>query len=280
MPSSSNNTSAPVSAATKLRQRLSETDNLILLPGVYDGFSARIALEVGFDGLYMTGAGTSASKLGLPDLGFATLNDMRSHTEMLANLEPSVPLVADADTGYGGPNMVARTVTQYVRSGVAVCTSRIRSRRSARMGSDIVVIARTDAIQTHGFGEAMTRLKAAVAAGADVAFLEGVTTAEEAREACETLRPTPVLLNMVEHGATPSWTAAEAKALGYRMMIVPMAAMAPAYEAIRESLAKLKDTGKVGTNSHFSPRKLFSIVGLQEAIDFDAAAGGSSYSKL
>ncbi|KAK2046516.1 Phosphoenolpyruvate/pyruvate domain-containing protein [Colletotrichum somersetense] len=278
-PWSDNNASAPVSAATKLRQRLSETDDLILLPGVYDGFSARIALEVGFDGLYM----------------------------MLANLDPSVPLVADADTGYGGPNMVARTVTQYARSGVAdlhiedqvqtkrcghlagkqvvdveAFVARIRAAALARrkIGSDIVVIARTDAIQTHGFGEAVARLKAAVAAGADVAFLEGLTTAEEAREACEALRSTPVLQNMVEHGATPSWTAAEAMALGYRVMIVPSAAIAPACEAIRESLVKLKETGNVGTKPDFSPRKLFSIMGLQEAMDFDAAAGGFAYGKL
>ncbi|KAK1508045.1 uncharacterized protein CCOS01_16046 [Colletotrichum costaricense] len=307
MTSSNDSSSTPVSAATKLRQRLSETDDLILLPGVYDGFSARIALEVGFDSLYMTGAGTSASKLGLPDLGFATLDDMRSHAEMLANLDPSIPLVADADTGYGGPNMVARTVTQYARSGVAglhiedqvqtkrcghltgkqvvdtdVFVSRIKAAFLARrrIGSDIVVIARTDAIQTHGFEEALCRLRAAVEAGADVAFLEGVTSAEEARTACQALAPTPVLLNMVEHGATPSWTAAEAKELGYRMMIVPFAAIAPAYEAIRESLARLKETGVVGTKSDFSPRKLFSIVGLQEAMEFDKAAGGSSYSQV
>ncbi|KAI3551749.1 hypothetical protein CABS01_04553 [Colletotrichum abscissum] len=307
MTSSNDSSSTPVSAATKLRQRLSETDDLILLPGVYDGFSARIALEVGFDGLYMTGAGTSASKLGLPDLGFATLDDMRSHAEMLANLDPNIPLVADADTGYGGPNMVARTVTQYARSGVAglhiedqvqtkrcghltgkqvvdtdVFVSRIKAAFLARrrIGSDIVVIARTDAIQTHGFEEALRRLRAAVEAGADVAFLEGVTSAEEARMACQALAPTPVLLNMVEHGATPSWTAAEAKELGYRMMIVPFAAIAPAYEAIRDSLARLKETGVVGTKSDFSPRKLFSIVGLQEAMDFDEAAGGSSYSQV
>ncbi|KAF4773677.1 hypothetical protein HER10_EVM0003207 [Colletotrichum scovillei] len=307
MASSNDSSSTPVSAATKLRQRLNETDDLILLPGVYDGFSARIALEVGFDGLYMTGAGTSASKLGLPDLGFATLDDMRSHAEMLANLDPNIPLVADADTGYGGPNMVARTVTQYARSGVAglhiedqvqtkrcghltgkqvvdtdVFLSRIKAAFLARrkIGSDIVVIARTDAIQTHGFDEALRRLRAAVEAGADVAFLEGVTSAEEARTACQALAPTPVLLNMVEHGATPSWTAAEAKELGYRMMIVPFAAIAPAYEAIRESLARLKETGVVGTKSDFSPRKLFSIVGLQEAMEFDKAAGGSSYSQV
>ncbi|KAK2754158.1 carboxyphosphonoenolpyruvate [Colletotrichum kahawae] len=296
-----------ISAATRLRNRLKATDDLILLPGVYDGFSARIALGVGFDGLYMTGAGTSASRLGLPDLGFATLNDMRSHAEMLASLDPSVPLVADADTGYGGPNQVARTVTQYAQSGVAglhiedqvqtkrcghltgkevvdveVFAARIKAAKLARekIGSDIVVIARTDALQTHGFDEALRRLRAAVAAGADVAFLEGVRTEEQAREACKALAPTPVLLNMVEHASTPSWTAAQAKDIGFRMMIVPFASIAPAYEAIRDSLTRLKETGVVGTQPDFTSRKLFSIVGLDQAMEFDAAAGGTSYSQV
>ncbi|TDZ35336.1 Carboxyvinyl-carboxyphosphonate phosphorylmutase [Colletotrichum spinosum] len=299
--------SASVPTATELRRRLKETDDLLLFPGVYDGFSARIALDVGFDGLYMTGAGTSASKLGLPDLGYATLDDMRSHAEMLANLDPRVPLVADADTGYGGPNQVARTVTQYARSGVAALhiedqvqtkrcghltgkevvntatfAARIKAAALARrrIGSDIVVIARTDALATHGFDEAIARLRAAVDSGADVAFLEGVRSEEQAREACRVLAPTPVLLNMVEHASTPSWTAAQAKDIGYRIMIVPFAAIAPAYEAIRESLTRLKETGQVGTNPDFTPRKLFSIVGLQEAMDFDAEAGGSAYRQV
>ncbi|TEA21757.1 Carboxyvinyl-carboxyphosphonate phosphorylmutase [Colletotrichum sidae] len=299
--------SASVPAATELRRRLKETDDLLLFPGVYDGFSARIALDVGFEGLYMTGAGTSASKLGLPDLGYATLDDMRSHAEMLANLDPRVPLVADADTGYGGPNQVARTVTQYARSGVAALhiedqvqtkrcghltgkevvdtatfAARIKAAALARrrIGSDIVVIARTDALATHGFDEAIARLRAAVDSGADVAFLEGVRSEEQAREACRVLAPTPVLLNMVEHASTPSWTAAQAKDIGYRIMIVPFAAIAPAYEAIRESLTRLKETGQVGTNPDFTPRKLFSIVGLQEAMDFDAEAGGSAYRQV
>lgn len=232
---------------------------------------------------------------------------MRAHAEMLSSLDPSVPLVADADTGYGGPNQVARTVTQYARSGVAglhiedqvqtkrcghltgkevvdvgVFAARIKAAALARqkIGSDIVVIARTDALQAHGFDEALDRLKAAVAAGTDVAFLEGVRSEEQARRACEALAPTPVLLNMVEHASTPSWTAAQAKDIGFRMMIVPFAAIAPAYEAIRGSLRRLKETSEVGTQRDFTPRKLFSILGLNEAMEFDAAAGGSSYDQV
>ncbi|KAJ5601487.1 hypothetical protein N7510_011021 [Penicillium lagena] len=295
-----------VHAATRLRQLLSGKE-IVIAPGVYDGFSARIALEVGFDCLYMTGAGTCASKLGQPDLGLATLNDMREHAEMIANLNPNVPLIADADTGYGGPIMVARTVEQYHRSGVAglhiedqiqtkrcghlggkelvsldTFVSRISAAATARdkLGSDIVLIARTDALQTHGFDEAVKRLRAAMQAGADVAFLEGVTTKEEAREVCRLLSPAPVLLNMVENGATPSWTPKEAQDLGFRIVIWPFAAIAPAYEAIRSTYRRIKETGSSGIDPEFTPKALFNIVGLKEAVAVDTSAGGSLYDKV
>ncbi|KAF6810538.1 carboxyphosphonoenolpyruvate [Colletotrichum plurivorum] len=293
-------------SATKLRQLL-QTQDIVIAPGVYDGFSARIAHEVGFDCIYITGAGTSASRLGQAHLGFASLNDMREHAEMIANLDPSVPLIADADTGYGGPNQVARTVAQYHRSGVAglhiedqiqtkrcghlggkavvdadVFAQRIRAASAARqrLGSDIVIIARTDALQTHGFDEAVRRLEVAVEAGADMGFLEGVKTAEEAREVCRRLAPTPMLLNMVEHGATPSWTPTEAKELGFKLIIFPFASIGPAYKAIKGGFLRIKETGTTGLEKSFTPKKLFNIVGLEDAAAVDAEAGGSLYNKL
>lgn len=232
---------------------------------------------------------------------------MREHAEMIANLDSNIPLIADADTGYGGPNMVARTVAQYHRSGVAalhiedqiqtkrcghlqgkqivpidVFASRIGAAAAARrnIGSDIVIIARTDALQGNGFDDAVKRLKTAVDAGADIAFLEGITSKDEAREACRLLAPTPVLLNMVENGATPSWTAAEAKDLGFKIIIWPFAALAPAYEAIRGAYSRIKETGSTGIDLNFTPKSLFSIVGLKEAMALDAAAGGSLYEKV
>jgi 2-methylisocitrate lyase-like PEP mutase family enzyme len=229
---------------------------------------------------------------------------MRDHAEMIANLDPSIPLIADADTGYGGPNMVARTVEQYHRRGVAalhiedqiqtkrcghlggkevvpldVFVSRFRAAAAARhkIESDIILIARTDALQINGFDDAVKRLKAAIEAGADVAFLEGVTTKEEAREVCRLLSPTPVLLNMVENGSTPSWTPAEAKELGFRIMIWPFAAIAPAYEAIRNTYRRVKETGSTGIDPKFTPKALFTIVGLEEAVGVDVVAGGTLY---
>ncbi|KAF2120215.1 Pyruvate/Phosphoenolpyruvate kinase-like domain-containing protein [Lophiotrema nucula] len=283
----------PLSTQNKLRNLIFDNDGKILVaPGVYDGFSARIALEVGFECLYMTGAGTCASRLGQADLGFATLNDMREHAEMISNLNSQVPLIADADTGYGGPNMIARTVAAYHRSGVSglhiedqiqtkrcghlagkevididTFCSRIRAASQARekIGSDIVIIARTDALQTSGFDEAVKRLKAAVNCGADVAFLEGLTSKEEGRKICEVMAHTPVLLNMVEHGATPSLTPQEAQALGFRIIIFPFTTIAPAYYAIRKTLEGLQETGLTGLQTEFTPWKLFETVGLKDS---------------
>ena len=232
---------------------------------------------------------------------------MRSHAEMIANLDTGTPLIADADTGYGGPNMAARTVAAYHRAGVAGLhiEDQIQTKRCghlggkevvdvatfaqrigaaaqarARLGSDLVIIARTDALQTHGFEEAVARLRAAVGAGADVAFLEGVTTEEEAREVCRQLAPTPVLLNMVEHGATPSWTPEQAKEFGFRIIIFPFASIGPAYKAMKETFVRIKETGLTGLEKDFTPKKLFTIVGLEEAIKVDEAAGGVMYAKV
>jgi 2-methylisocitrate lyase-like PEP mutase family enzyme len=110
--------------------------------------------------------------------------------------------------------------------------------------------------------------------------LEGVTSHAEAKEACRILSPTPVLLNMVEHGATPSITPQEAHELGFGIIIFPFAAIAPAYYAIKNTMQLLKKTGKTGLTSDFTPKKLFSVVGLNEAVAIDADAGGSMYAKV
>lgn len=232
---------------------------------------------------------------------------MRENAEMIANLDSNVPLIADADTGFGGPAMVARTVAMYSRSGVAALhiedqiqtkrcghlggkevvsvetfVTRIAAAKQARdrIGSDIVIIARTDALQTHNFDEAIRRLQAALAAGADVAFLEGLTSVEECRKTCKILAPYPVLLNMVEFGATPTITPEEAHEIGFRIVIYPFAAIAPAYEAIKNTMTLLKKTGKTGIPSSFTPKKLFTVVGLEDAVKVDTEAGGSVYGRV
>lgn len=237
---------------------------------------------------------------------------MRENAEMIAALAAlpeytngPLPVIADADTGYGGPIMVARTVQQYARSGVAglhiedqvqtkrcghlsgkevvdrdVFRSRIRAAVNARkeINSDIVIIARTDAFQTHGYDEAITRLKEAHEAGADVAFFEGLISKDQARSITADLAPMPVLLNMVEAGATPSFNAADAKEAGFKIMIVPFVSIAPAYKAIKEEMMHLKKTGTTDYAKTMSPQTLFRICGVDASMQVDKNAGGSSFS--
>lgn len=249
-----------------------------------------------------TGAGTTASRLGQPDLGIAHLSDMRANAEMIAGLDSTIPLIADMDTGFGGPIMIDRAVAEYARAGVAAfhiedqplqkrCghlagkevvgideyVSRIIAAKRARdrLGSDIVIIGRTDALQQCGYAEAIRRLRAAKDAGADVGQLEGVTSKEMARQAVQDLAPFPLQLNMVEHGATPVITASEAQEMGYRIMIFSFACLGPAFIAMRHTLEKLKLEGVTGLPVDAHPRKIFNVCGLQQTIDTDRLAGGT-----
>ncbi|KAI1646815.1 putative carboxyphosphonoenolpyruvate mutase [Daldinia loculata] len=299
-----NTSDTPVS---RLRAALSTPWNIVVSPGVYDGLTARIALGAGFDCLYMTGAGTTMSRIGMPDLGIATLNDMRDNAAMIASLDPSVPLVADADTGFGGPLMVGRTVSQYIRAGVAALhledqvqskrcghlmnkelvsetefISRIRAAVLAREQEkgDIIIIARTDALDSLGYDAARDRLRKAVEAGADLVFLEGIKTKDQGRQICEDMAPTPCLFNCVPGGVSPVLSVREAKDLGYRMIILPAFALGPVYEAVTEAAKVLKDTGIcVESKTNTGPRDVFIACGLKECIAFDEAAGGKSFSK-
>lgn len=255
---------------------------------------------------YKTGAGTSMSKLGWADLGIATQNDMVEQAEMIANLDRSVPLIADADTGYGGPIMVARTVAKYARAGVAalhledqvqekrcghllgkelvsrdIYFSRIRAAVSARndLGLDILIIARTDARQMYGFEEAYERLKGAVEIGADIAFPEAMTTKEEAAEMVRRMGDTPCLLNMVPAGVTPEFTIEEAHKVGFRLMIFPATAFEAAMEGMKQSLSKLMNEGAQPVTTK-GPREAFELCGLQQCIDLDKNAGGKAYASV
>ncbi|KAJ5964980.1 Pyruvate/Phosphoenolpyruvate kinase [Penicillium vulpinum] len=294
-----------IPAASKLRRMLKDTKELIVCPGVYDGLSARIAMQVGFKGLYMTGAGTTASRLGMADLGLAHLHDMKTNAEMIANLDPfGPPLIADMDHGYGGPLMVSRSVQQYIQAGVAgfhiedqiankrcghlngkkvvgldEYLMRIRAAKltKERLHSDIVLIARTDALQQHGYDECITRLKAARDIGADVGLLEGFTSKEQARQAVQDLAPWPLLLNMVENGASPLITTKEAEEMGFRIMIFSFATITPAYMGIKATLERLKADGVVGVPDGLGPRTIFEVCGLMDSMKVDSESGNDGF---
>lgn len=202
-----------------------------------------------------------------------------------------------------GSLMVARTVTEYIRAGVAALhledqpttkrcghlrnkqvvseeeyLGRIRAAVNARSRAhgDIVLIARTDALQSLGYEEAISRLKGAIRLGADVAFLEGVTS-KEAKMVCEDLKPTPVLFNAVPGGVSPDLSVQDAEDLGFRMIIFPALALGAVYGAVHDAVRNLKKTGTQVVRAGSTPRDLFNVVGLQEAIALDMASGGQLY---
>lgn len=201
--------------------------------------------------------------------------------------------------------MVGRAVEQYIQAGVAgfhiedqITTkrcghlrnkelasevewySRIRAavNARARMGRDIVIIARSDALQSLGYEAAVARLKGALALGADVAFLEGIESKEQGQRVCADLAPSPVLLNMVQGGVTPHFTVQEARSHGFKVIIYPALALGPVYSSVSNAYERLKQTGDVDTDtSGLSPKDIFMVCGLKEAMDFDSAAGGVLY---
>ncbi|KAF9071701.1 Pyruvate/Phosphoenolpyruvate kinase-like domain-containing protein [Rhodocollybia butyracea] len=282
--------------STRLRQMLARP-GIVVAPGICDGISARCALEAGFDCLYQSGAATTASRMGQPDLAIATLNDFVEAGQMVSSLNPSVPVIADADTGFGGTAMVARTVRQYARAGVAAMhiedqvqtkrcghlmgkqvvsreefLTRIRAaviaRDSIPGGSDFVIIGRTDSAQVLGMDEAIMRLKLAAAAGADNFWKKTVSE----------LAPTPVLVNVISGGLTPSFTYPEAEQMGAKIIIFSLVSCVAMVHALRAAMRSLKKTGTDWTSAQgMDPKSFFEVMGLNEVVELDAQAGGSAF---
>jgi len=231
-----------MTAAARLRQLL-RREQMLLAPGAYDCITARTIVHAGFDAVYMTGAGTAAT-LGYPDYGLITMSEMADNAGRLA-AAVAVPVIADADTGYGNELNATRTVREYERRGVAglhiedqgfpkKCghldnkvvvplpdyLAKVRAAVAARQDPDFVIIARTDARAVLGFEEAIRRANAALEAGADVAFVEAPQTLEEVL-AVPRLVKGPCLLNVVWRGKTPDIAFDAAQRAGYKLAIVP-----------------------------------------------------------
>ena len=272
---------------TRLR-RLLQAPDLLIAPGVAECVGARLVAEQGFDALYMTGAGTTASRLGMPDVGLLGVTEMADNAGRIADAA-GLPLIADADTGYGGPINVRRTIRCYERAGVAgvhmedqdwpkrcghlagktlipaeeMC-AKVRAAVDARSDPDFIVIARTDAIAVEGFEAALGRAKAYEEAGADVLFVEAPTTMEQV-EAIPKAFVRPTLYNMAMSGKTPVLPASEIEALGFGVVIYPGLSLSAAIPAIRRALAELRETGGIEASSAgmASFREFFELMGLE-----------------
>ena len=249
---------------TRLRELLVQR-GLLVAPGAYDALSARLIAQAGFPAVYMTGFGTAASVLGQPDVGLLTMSEMVSRAAALAAVVGDRPLIADADTGYGNPINVRRTVREYERAGVAAIhiedqvwpkkcghmegkqvipvdemVQKIRAAADARQDPDFVIIARTDANAVYGLEDALRRGRAYRDAGADVIFIEAPRSIEELRAIAQAFPDVPLLYNWAESGKTPLLPLEEIHALGFKLVIFPVSMLFAATQALLDLLEALK----------------------------------------
>jgi 2-methylisocitrate lyase-like PEP mutase family enzyme len=251
-------------ASTQLRELLRAGD-VVVAPGVWDGLSARLVARAGFPAAYATGGGIARS-MGYPDLGLLSLSEIASR---LANIveHAGVPVIADADTGYGNALNAQRAVREFERAGVAALhledqtfpkrcghyddksvvpaaemAQKLRAARDAMTDSDIVLIARTDALAVEGLDAAVERAQAYAAAGADVIFIEAPVSVEQI-EAIARRVPQPKLINMFQGGKTPLVPVARLKALGYQIVIIPSDLQRATIRAMDDVLAAIARDG-------------------------------------
>lgn len=248
--------------AARLRELLSRP-GLLIAPGCYDGISARLVERAGYEVAYMTGFGSAASVLGLPDTGLISFAEMATHAANLA-AAIRIPLIADADTGYGNAVNTYRTVRAYAQAGVAgiqiedqvspkkcghtkgklvvpldEMLGKIRAACDARAEKDIVIVTRTDARAVNGFEDALERSQAFAEAGADVIFFEAPETEEEMRTVARTIKA-PTLINVVHDGKTPCLHADVLQEMGFRIAIYPSMLFRIAAYAMQQELARFQ----------------------------------------
>jgi 2-methylisocitrate lyase-like PEP mutase family enzyme len=266
--------------AKQLRSLLRQ-DGMTIAPGAYDCITATLIARAGFPAVYMTGAGTAASH-GYPDYGLLTMSEMVENAGRIAGAV-DVPVIADADTGYGNELNVVRTVREYERRGVAAIhiedqvfpkkcghlddkkiigfdayIAKIRAAADARRSADFLIIARTDARAVAGFEEAIKRANAALEAGAEMAFVEAPQTIDEVG-AVPRLVKGPCLLNVVRRGKTPAIELSAAAAVGYKLAILPTLLFQGVIGCCEELLTDLKMTGALPTPpKDLSPHETFA----------------------
>ena len=279
---------------TRLRRLLAEP-GIIVAPGAYDCLTARIIQQAGFPAVYMTGAGTSVARLGYPDLALATMSEMVANaSDIVATVD--VPVIADADTGYGGILNIQRTIRQYQQCGVAAVhiedqefpkrcghlddkrvipademAPKIRAAVDARTDPDFVLIVRTDALAVTGWDDTLRRCEKYIAAGADVLFIEGIRSVEEAERLGQTFE-VPLLYNFVETGKSPLIPAGELGKLGFKIVIFPASAFLTVSKVVEGLMRELRERGTTEglLNNMTGLVDCFEMMGLTDMLSRDA----------
>lgn len=260
--------------------------NIILAPGAPDPLSARIVAQQGFGAVYMTGFGATASRLGMPDIGLMTQSEMLDHARNFVRAT-SIPVIADADTGYGGIANLHRTVEEYVASGVAAIhledqqlpkrcgqrsgvkvidaqenALRIRSALSARAQHEMLIIARTDALNVLGAEEAASRAKLYQDCGADLVFVDGIKRIADVEYVARHVAG-PKVISIVDGNETTSLTAADLQEMGFSIAFYPLTALFSAIKVVQDHLSVLKQSGSIQSVQD----KVISYKAYEELID-------------
>ena len=285
---------------TRFRYLLKQPE-IIVAPGAYDCMPAKIIERTGFPAVYMTGAGTSVARLGYPDLALATMTEMLENASAIAGTV-DVPVIADADTGYGGVLNGGRAVRLYERTGVAAIhiedqdspkrcghldnkrvvaieemVQKIHAATDARVDEDFTIIVRTDSLAVTGWDDAMDRCNAYVEAGADVLFVEAIRSPEEAQTAASRFG-VPLLYNFVETGKSPLISAPDLQRLGFKIVIFPTSALMLVARAVAGLMDEIRQLGTTGhmMDQMASLEDCFNLVGMADLLAQDARYAGQT----
>ena len=280
---------------TGILRNLLQSKDILVAPGAYDALSAKVIEKMGFKTVYMTGYGCSASVIGQPDVGLLTMTEMVKRAGDIAKAV-NIPVIADADTGYGNPLNVRRTVVEYERAGVAgiqledqlfpkkcghmlgrkivsveEMIQKIKAACDAREDREFVIIARTDARTNFGLEEALSRGEAYQEAGADLLFIESPENIEEMKKINEHFPNIHTLANMVEGGRTPILSANELEKLGFSIAIFPTGPLYAAAKGVRDYLYELKTKGTIQSKiDDLIPFSEFNdLIGLQDYLELE-----------
>lgn len=281
---------------TRMKQLLLRRE-IAVVPSAYDGLSARVIERAGFEAIHMTGSGSSACLLGAADVGFTTISEMATHAKNMC-LAVDVPVIADADTGYGNALNVIRTIRELEQAGIVgvhiedqvtpkrcghldgkqlisveEMVGKIKAAVAARRDPDFLLIARTDAREIHGLDEAIRRANLYHEAGADCIFVESPHSPEEMMEVRKRVKA-PLLANMVEGGKTPWLTVRQLQELGYDIVIYPLSGWMGAAVVVREIMKELRETGTTQgfwarTNMRMTFQELFDILGYPRVQEYE-----------
>ena len=259
----------------------------LVFPGVYDTLSAKLAERAGFELAFVSGYAVSAACIGEPDVGLLTQGEVVDRARRICG-SVGIPVLVDADTGYGGPLNVVRTVRELVAAGAAGCfledqawpkrcghmrgkrvvprgeyLARIRAAVDAKRGADFFLVARTDAIADGGLDEALARAEAARAAGADATFIEAPRTREELREVGRRA-PRPTVANMVERGRTPVLSRGELAELGFQLVLYPLSGLYAAARALETVYGRLRAEGTTAGAELADFERFNDLLGVEE----------------